>query len=171
MGILYVARSAKLCRWASDVGLGKHVYKVGVTEGDPRGLAAAGWAGETDWTITRKQSVEDLSEEEALERLARKEKLIEPNLYPKLKEAAGVFRLTPSRVESNRFRRLSDPQHAALSKPAPPFRYRGTRFRSPRAGRVAAEYRSASDLARRGGRGGWSGAADLRSRTTAGRCH
>jgi hypothetical protein len=101
MGILYVARSAKLCRWASDVGLGKHVYKVGVTEGDPRGLAAAGWAGETDWTITRKQSVEDLSEEEALERLARKEKLIEPNLYPKLKEAAGVFRLAPSRVESH----------------------------------------------------------------------
>jgi hypothetical protein len=101
MGILYVARSAKLCRWASDVGLGKHVYKVGVTEGDPRGLAAAGWAGETDWTITRKQSVEDLSEEEALERLARKEKLIEPNLYPKLKEAAGVFRLAPGRVESH----------------------------------------------------------------------
>jgi hypothetical protein len=101
MGILYVARSAKLCRWASDVGLGKHVYKVGVTEGDPRGLAAAGWAGETDWTITRKQSVEDLSEEEALERLARKEKLIEPNLYPKLKEAAGVFRLAPNRVESH----------------------------------------------------------------------
>ena len=55
MGILYVARSAKLCRWASDVGLGKHVYKVGIAEGDPEPLAAAGWAGETDWTITRKQ--------------------------------------------------------------------------------------------------------------------
>ena len=101
MGILYVARSAKLCRWASDVGLGKHVYKVGVAEGDPRGLAAAGWAGETDWTVTRKQSVADLSEEEALARLARKEKLIEPNLYPKLKEASGVFRLAPARVESH----------------------------------------------------------------------
>ena len=101
MGILYVARSAKLCRWASDVGLGKHVYKVGVAEGDPKPLAAAGWAGETDWTIARKQAVEGLAEEEALARLGRKEKLVEPNLYPKLKGATGVFRLAPNRVESH----------------------------------------------------------------------
>ena len=101
MGILYVAHSAKLCRWASDVGLGKHVYKVGVAEGDPKALAATGWAGEADWTITRKQTVEDLSEEEALARLARKEKVVEPNLYPKLKGATGMFRLTATRVESH----------------------------------------------------------------------
>jgi hypothetical protein len=101
MGVLYVARSAKLCRWASDVGLGKHVYKVGVAEGDPKPLAAAGWAGEADWTITRKQVVEGLDEEEALARLGRKERIIEPNLYPKLKGATGVFRLTPARVESH----------------------------------------------------------------------
>jgi hypothetical protein len=101
MGILYVARSAKLCRWASDVGLGKHVYKVGVAEGDPRVLAATGWAAEADWTITRKQAVEGLNEEEVLARLARKEKVIEPNLYPKLKGANGVFRLAPTRVESH----------------------------------------------------------------------
>jgi hypothetical protein len=99
MGVLYVARSAKLCRWASDVGLGKHVYKVGVAEGDLKPIAAAGWAGETDWTIARKQEVEGLEEEEALARLGRKEKIIEPNLYPKLKGATGVFRLTPARVE------------------------------------------------------------------------
>ena len=101
MGVLFVARSAKLCRWASDVGLGKHVYKVGVAEGDPKSLAAAGWAGETDWIVTRKQAVEDLGEEEALARLGRKERIIEPNLYPKLKGAAGVFRLAPTRVESH----------------------------------------------------------------------
>jgi hypothetical protein len=101
MGILYVARSPKLCRWASDVGLGKHVYKVGVAEGDPKALTSAGWAGEGDWTITRKQAVEGLSEEEALARLARKEKVIDPNLYPKLKGASGVFRLAPDRVESH----------------------------------------------------------------------
>jgi len=101
MGILYVARSARLCRWASDVGLGKHVYKVGVAPSDPKALAAAGWAGETDWMITRKQTIEDLSEGEALARLASKEKLIDPNLYPKLKGANGVFRLAPARVESH----------------------------------------------------------------------
>lgn len=98
MPILYVARSSKLGRWASDVGLGKNIYKVGVAEDDPKALAAAGWAGETDWTIVRKKAVEDLSEAEALDRLGRKEKMIDPNLYPKLKGAAGVFRLTPARV-------------------------------------------------------------------------
>jgi hypothetical protein len=100
MPILYVARSARLGKWASDVGLGKNVYKVGVTEGDPKELAAAGWAGETDWTIVRKIPVEDLPEE-ALERLSRKEKMIDPNLYPKLKGATGVFRLTPARIENH----------------------------------------------------------------------
>src|ERR1700737_5132017 len=101
MGILYVARSVKLSRWASDVGVGKHVYKLGVAEGDPKSLAAVGWAGETDWTITRKQAVEGLGEEEALARLGRKDKMIDPNLYPKLKGATGGFRLIPPGVGRN----------------------------------------------------------------------
>ena len=101
MGILYVARSVKLGRWGSDVGLGKNVYKVGIADGDPKALAAAGWAGETDWAIIRKVAVEGLSEEEALDRLGRKEKMIDPKLYPKLKGTAGVVRLTPARVENH----------------------------------------------------------------------
>ena len=101
MGILYVARSAKFSRWAADVGLGKYVFKVGVADADPKPLAAAGWAGETDWTIIGKETVEGLSEEEALDRLCRKEKLVEPRLYPKLKGAAGVFRLTAAKVENH----------------------------------------------------------------------
>lgn len=101
MGTLYVARSSKLGRWASDVGLGKNVYKVGVADSDPKPLAVAGWAGETDWTIVRRTPVEGLSEKEALDRLGRKEKMIDPNLYPKLKGAVGVFRLTPARVENH----------------------------------------------------------------------
>lgn len=101
MANLYVARSAKLNRWASDVGLGKNVYKVGVTEGDPKALAIAGWGGETDWIIVRKTAVEGLSEETALDRLARKEKMIDPKLYPKLKGALGVFRLTPERIHNH----------------------------------------------------------------------
>lgn len=101
MPVLFVARSAKLTRWASDVGFGKHVYKVGVTEDDPKDLVAAGWAGETDWKLIRREDVEGLGEEEALERLARKEKPIEPRLYPKLKGATGVFRVSAEHVENH----------------------------------------------------------------------
>jgi hypothetical protein len=101
MPVIFVARSTKLGRWASDVGLGRHVYKIGVAEGDPKALVAAGWAGETDWTILRRRPAEDLGEDEVIARLARKEKMIDPNLYPKLKGASGVFRLTPARVENH----------------------------------------------------------------------
>jgi hypothetical protein len=101
MPVLFVARSVKLGRWGSDVGLGKHVYKVGVADGDPKMLAATGWAGESDWKIVRTRDVEGVSEDEALQRLARKERMIDPNLYPKLKGAAGVFRLRAEQVENH----------------------------------------------------------------------
>ena len=101
MPVLFVARSVKLSRWASDVGQGKHVYKVGVADSDPKALVAAGWAGETDWKIVRSDPVEALSEEEAFERLGKKEPMIDPNLYPKLKGARGVFRVSATRVENH----------------------------------------------------------------------
>jgi hypothetical protein len=101
MPVLYVARSAKLARWGSDVGLGKHIYKLGISEDDPKALAAAGWAGEADWKIVRRDEVEGLSEGEALERLGRKERMIDPNIYPKLKGAAGVYRVSAQHVENH----------------------------------------------------------------------
>lgn len=101
MAVLYVARSVRLARWASDVGFGKHVYKVGVVDDDPKALAAAGWAGEPDWKIVRREDVAELSETEALDRIGRKEKAIDPRLYPKLKGADGVFRVSPEHVENH----------------------------------------------------------------------
>lgn len=98
MAVVYVARSVKLGRWASDVGLGRHVYKLGVAEEDPKPLIAAGWAGESDWRLVKRQAVEGLDEADALARLQRREKMIDPALYPKLKGAAGVFRLAAERV-------------------------------------------------------------------------
>ena len=79
MPVLFVARSVKLGRWGSDVGQGKHVYKVGVADGDPKALAAAGWAGESDWKIVKSREVEGITEEEALARLARKERMLDPS--------------------------------------------------------------------------------------------
>ena len=101
MTTIYVARSSKLGKWASDVGLSKHVFKLGCTDEDPKALATAGWAGETDWQIVKKQSIDGLTEAEVVERVARKEKLIDPNIYPRLKGAVGVFKVLPAHVENH----------------------------------------------------------------------
>lgn len=101
MASIYVARSVKLGKWGSDVGVGKHIYKVGVAEGDPKEDAAKGWAGETDWAVVKAEPVEGLDEDQAIDRLAGKERMIDPNLYPKLKGARGVFRLNEVKVENH----------------------------------------------------------------------
>ena len=101
MGTIYVARSTNLSHWGSDVGLSKHIYKIGYSDGALKEAIAAGWAGETDWKIVKSEPVEGLSEEEALDRLGRKEPIIDPTLYPKLKGATGVFRVAPTRVENH----------------------------------------------------------------------
>jgi hypothetical protein len=98
---IFVAHSVKTSKWASDVGLGKQVFKVGVCEGDPKQAAAAGWAGEGDWTIVKSEPVDDLDEDTAIDRLTAKERMIDPNLYPKLKGARGIFRLNPIKVENH----------------------------------------------------------------------
>jgi hypothetical protein len=101
MASIYVARSVKMNKWASDVGLGKQVYKLGVADGDLKALAAAGWAGEGDWAIVKAEVVDGLAEDEAIDRLAGKERMIDPNLYPKLKGTRGVFRINPTKVENH----------------------------------------------------------------------
>lgn len=101
MGVIYVARSAKLSKWASDVGLSKNVFKVGYAEEPVKPLIEAGWAGETDWTLVKKQEAEGLTEEEVITRLAAKEKMIDPAFYPKLKGTVGVFKVSPANVENH----------------------------------------------------------------------
>ena len=101
MSTIYVARSVKMGKWGSDVGLGKQIYKVGVTDANPKEIAAAGWAGESDWTIVKTEPVDGLDEDEAIDRLAAKERMVDPNLYPKLKGTRGVFRLNPVKVENH----------------------------------------------------------------------
>jgi hypothetical protein len=101
MSVIYVVRSAKLGKWASDVGLSKHVFKVGVSDGDPKSMIEQGWGGETDWALVKKQDVEGVTEEEAIARLARKAKLVDPTYYPRLRGATGIFKVLPEHVENH----------------------------------------------------------------------
>jgi|GEM_PF-376968 len=103
MAVVYVARSAALTKWASDVGQGKHIFKLGVAADMDEAKAAidAGWAGEGDWRLIHSQEVPDLEEAAVIERLLRKEKVIDPTYYPKLKGASGVFRITLTNVQNS----------------------------------------------------------------------
>lgn len=103
MAVLFVAKSATLAKWASDVGLGKHLYLLGVAD-TPESLAETaktGWCGVADWTVIAKTPSEGLSASEAVERLQKNEKMIDPALYPRLKGQIGVFKVRLENVENH----------------------------------------------------------------------
>jgi len=100
MGILYVAASKNLQKWGSDVGLGKNnLYRVGWIEDGTPEEALVGLAGESDWTVLKTVET-DGPETAVLERLGRKEKLVDPNYYPRLKGASGIVKVNPVAVEN-----------------------------------------------------------------------
>ena len=102
MGTIYVAHSKALSKWGYDVGLSKHIYKVGYTVDPVKDVVAAGWAGETDWVLVKKQDdVEATNEDEIIGRLAGKQKMIDPRLNPRIKDAMGIFRIVPTAVENH----------------------------------------------------------------------
>lgn len=102
MAVIYVARSAALSKWASDVGLSKNIFKVGIAEEPVKDLIAReGWAGVTDWTLVKKEDAGDLAEEAALERLAKRETVVDPKYYPRIRDTRGLFKVNPVHVESH----------------------------------------------------------------------
>ena len=102
MAVIYVARSAELSKWASDVGLSKNIFKVGVAEEPVKDLiVAGGWAGLTDWTLVKKEDAGDLTEEAALERLGKRETIVDPKYYPRIRDTRGLFKVNPVHVESH----------------------------------------------------------------------
>jgi hypothetical protein len=101
MGAIYVARSTKLGKWASDVGLSKHVYKVGYTSDDVKALVAQGWADEDDWQLVKSVPAEGFDETQVIERIARREKAIDPRYYPRIRDAIGLFKVDPTHVENH----------------------------------------------------------------------
>jgi hypothetical protein len=102
---VYVATSKNLAGWAADVGLTKHIYKLGVAEGAAddaiKALNDDGFAGESDWRLLKAQEVDGLEEADAIERLAKKEKMVDPNYYPKIRDAIGIFKVKIGNVANH----------------------------------------------------------------------
>ncbi len=102
MATLYVATSKDFQEWASDVGLGKNVYRVGLVEdGTPDDALAEGLAGCADWKVVATADAGETTEAEMLERLGRKEKLIDPNYYPRLRGATGIVKANVTAIENS----------------------------------------------------------------------
>lgn len=100
MPIIYVATSKANQEWGADVGLGKNLYKLGVSADSVTEQDLAGLAGQSDWKVLLTDETER-TEDEALERLARKEKAVDPNYYPKLRGAKGLFKVAINSVENS----------------------------------------------------------------------
>jgi hypothetical protein len=101
LATVYVARSKTLSDWGYDVGLSKHIYKVGCADGDARAIVAAGWAGADDWVLVkRRDGVDGHTEADVLGKLSAKEKMLDPRLYPRLRDTPGVFKVLPIHVEN-----------------------------------------------------------------------
>jgi hypothetical protein len=109
MPAVYIATSAAQQEWGSDVGISQHLYKVGVAEGGGEaaaneaveGLNAAKHAGQSDWQLVGTMDLPIDSEEALIAKLAERQTLINPNYYPKLKGARGIFKVNVKNVEAN----------------------------------------------------------------------
>lgn len=105
MPTIFVATSKTVQEWAGDVGLSKSIYKLGVSdetaEAAVETMNTERYAGVDDWKLVKKQAIDDGAQEEAvIARLSTKEKEIDPNYYPKIRGARGLFRIKVQSVAS-----------------------------------------------------------------------
>lgn len=105
MATIYVARSKSLNEWGSDVGLGKNLYKVALTEDDAKQaierLNAEAHAGRTDWALVKAEDAGELDEGTVLDRLGAREKMVDPKYYPRIRGALGIYRVKLEHVENH----------------------------------------------------------------------
>jgi hypothetical protein len=105
MAILYVATSKGLSGWGADVGLTKHIYKVGLGDESAEAIVEAlngdAHAGHGDWRLIKSEATEVVDEDAALARLAQRERMVDPALYPRIRGARGIFKVKLTNVANH----------------------------------------------------------------------
>jgi hypothetical protein len=109
MPAVYVAMSPAQQEWGEGVGISKHLYKLGLADGDGKSAAEAAaaalndstHAGQTDWQMIGWQDLPVESEEALIAKMAERQKMVDPTYYPKIKGARGIFRINVRNVEAH----------------------------------------------------------------------
>ena len=105
MPVVFVCSSRELGQWGGDVGLTKHIYKLGVAddsaEAAVKAMNESAAAGFSDWKLLKKEEVENADEAALIARLGNREKMVDPGLYPKIRGERGIFKVKPENVENH----------------------------------------------------------------------
>ncbi len=103
MTLVFVAHSKQVAAWGGDVGLGKNLFLLSTAEdADAAAAFLVGKpCGADDWTILKKEEAEQGDATALQDKLAAKEKRVDPNLYPRLRGFTGLFKVKPENVENH----------------------------------------------------------------------
>lgn len=103
MPIIFVAHSKQAAAWGGDVGLGKNIFLLSTAEDDAAAEAflAAKPCGAEDWTLVKKEERDGADASALQDKLALKEKRVDPNLYPRLRGFTGLFKVKVENVENH----------------------------------------------------------------------
>ncbi|HMA50502.1 MAG TPA: hypothetical protein VKP60_12160 [Magnetospirillaceae bacterium] len=103
MPIVFIAHSKQAATWGADVGLGKNIFLLSTAEDADAAAAflAAKPCGAEDWVLVKKEDIETADAEPLQNKLAAKEKRVDPNLYPRLRGFQGLFKVKLENVENH----------------------------------------------------------------------
>jgi hypothetical protein len=105
MPTIYVAFSPAMQEWGAEVGISKFLYRVGLTDDEPKAavdeMNAEGYAGQKDWVLAGSKPVEAMDQAGLLARLSERQKVVDPLYYPKVKGAKDIVRINQRKVEAN----------------------------------------------------------------------
>ncbi len=109
MPAAYVAMSPTQQEWGEGVGISKHLYKLGLADGNGKAAAtaavealnASSHAGQTDWELIGTQDVAETDEAALITKMADRQKMVDPTYYPKIKGVRGIFRVNIRNVEAH----------------------------------------------------------------------
>src|SRR5690606_19304751 len=64
-------------------------------------LSAESYAGQTDWTLVQEDESGALDAAAVMERLGKREKMVDPKYYPRIRGALGIFKVKLENVENH----------------------------------------------------------------------